>query len=432
MSRGGPARWKSGVDPRACASECTSSKQPSIPMVCHGPRTGIPPTVMAPRHGFVVAALAAGIALGASSCSVEPAPGGDWPPGTLVIARSTALRQLLAQLRQLEGTPLARKAAAVAATLPDCEWLEGRSEGDPAEALSHLACRSGAGELSGLDRERGDRDIAFALPAHRGRRIIGTLDVSDAGDVVAELMLPRSVFTSARALLLPSDGAPGPSRLSHVDELVHARLKPEGGLDIAALVPPDGQADQMFRLKSELFAGAVLDGTWEIAVYLPEPGQAMPPAALAIGFSLKRAAVAAMEDFVSEIEGTWPVRRSRFALGDAAGACLLDLKLLPDLAPCYVATDDALVVGWNPPSLRKALAGPTMPAAEAAPPHPDTGLSIDFSLFPEADARFAQQGGTDSPRRGSGVYPWRRLVADGSPDGDGVRLRLRLDAGAGV
>lgn len=387
---------------------------------------------MHPRLRCSVAALAAGIALGASGCSGEAAPGDDWPPGTLVIARGAALAQLLAQLQQLEGTPLARNAAAVAATLPDCEWLEGRSEDDPAEALSQLACRSGAGEFPGLDRERGDRDIAFAFPAHRGRRTVGTLDISDAGDVEAELLLPRSVFTSSRALLLPSGGSSGPSRLSHAEELVHARLRPEGGLDIAALVPTDSQADQMFRLKSELFAGAVLDGTWEIAVYLPEPGQAMPPAALAIGFSLKAAAVAAMDDFVTEIEGTWPVRRSRFAVDDAAGACLLDLKLLPDLAPCYVATEDALVVGWNPSSLRKALAGPAQGAAEVAPPHPDTGLSVDFTRFPEADARFARLDGTDSPWGGSGVYPWRRLEADGSPDGDGVRLRLHLDAGAGV
>jgi hypothetical protein len=298
--------------------------------------------------------------------------------------------------------------------------------------LSQLACRSGSGEFSGLDRERGDRDIAFALPAHQGRRIVGGLDISDDGDVEAELLLPRSVFTNTRELLLPSGGAPGSTRLSHVDELVHARLRPEGGLDIAALVPPDSQADQMFRLKSELFAGTVLDGTWEIAVYLPEPGQAMAPAALAIGFSLKAAAVAAMEEFVSELEGTWPVRRSGFALDGAAGACLLDLKLLPDLAPCYVATDDALVVGWNPASLRKALAGPAKGSAEADPPHPDTGLSIDFARFPEADARFAELDGTDSPWGGVGVYPWRRLIADGSPDGDDVRLRLRLDADAGV
>jgi hypothetical protein len=388
------------------------------------------------RLRVVLAVLAAALALGIGGCSVQPAPGSDWPAGTLVIARRAALAQLLGRLQRLEGTPIARRAAAVAAGLPACEWLEGRSVGEPADVWSRLACRSGASELAGLDRERGDRDVAFALPADRGQRAIGTLAISDAGDVEAELLLPRAVFTSTRALMLPSGGAPGPSRLSHIDELVHARLRPEGGIDIAALVSPDSQADQMFRLKSELFAGAVLDGTWEIAVYLPEAGQAMPLSALAVGFSLKSAAVAAMESFVSELEATWPVRRSAFTLAGAAGACLLDLKLLPDLAPCYVATDDALVVGWNPPSLRKALArdraGEHAAAGGRPQPHPEAGLSIDFTRFPEADARFAGLAGRDGPLAAVGSYPWRRLVADGSPDGDGVRLRLRLDAGAGV
>src|SRR4030095_1720444 len=105
-------------------------------------------------------------------------------------------------------------------------------------------------------------------------------------------------------------------------------------------------------------AGAVLDGTWERAVYLPEPADAMPAIAVAIGFSVRSAAVAAMERLVTDLQKTWPVHRSELRLPAGAGACLLDLNVLPELAPCYVATADALVVGWNRDALARALAAP--------------------------------------------------------------------------
>jgi hypothetical protein len=216
--------------------------------------------------------------------------------------------------------------------------------------------------------------------------------------------------------------------LNHADELVHARLRPAGGLDIASLIPAESQADQLFRLKSELFAGTVLDGTWEIAIYLPEPGRPMPRAALAIGFSLREPAVAAMEGFVSDLRSAWPVQRSDFAVGDASGACLLDLNLLPDLAPCYVATGEALVVGWNPISVRQALAASP---GGASHPHPTQGLTVDLARFPDADARFARLT-PDTADFAGFEWPWRRLYVSGERSGDNVRLRVQLLRGPGV
>ena len=61
------------------------------------------------------------------------------------------------------------------------------------------------------------------------------------GGVTLELRLPASAVTGVRALLLPG-GAPGPGLLSGADQLAHLRLRPSGGLDLAALVPDSGQA----------------------------------------------------------------------------------------------------------------------------------------------------------------------------------------------
>jgi len=375
---------------------------------------------------LAIAALVAG-------CREQLPPGDDLPPGTLVIARSESLQRLLARLTQLEGTRIAASAAALASALPDCPWVEGQvPSGDPADVWSQLRCRAPDSPLAALERERGERDIAFALPAKGAVRPRGSLAVAANGDVVVELLLPPIAFANTRALLLPAAESPGPALLNHADEIAHARLRPEGGLDIASLVPASSQADRMFRLKSELFAGAVLDGTWEIAVYLPEPGRPMPRSALAVGFALKQPAVAAIEGFVSDLQNAWPVRRSDFAVGAFRGACLLDLNILPDLAPCYAATEDALVIGWNPASVRQALAADGADEHAGHGQHPHSGITIDLARIPEADARLAQLAAENAPVPATGPYPWQRLRADGVRDGDVVRVRVELHGEAGA
>jgi hypothetical protein len=381
------------------------------------------------RRQILVVASALALGFVAASCGVETVPRNDWPDGTLVIARREALAQLLGQLQALPGSKLSHRAGVIAATLPDCAWLEARSLDGAADLENRLDCYPRNQELAGLERERGEADVVFALPAHAGERVVGTLSVTASGDVEARLRVPRSAFSDARTLLRPSAAEPGPNLLSHADELVHARLRPEGGLDIASLIPAQGQADHMFRLKSEIFAGAVLDGTWEIAIYLPEPDRPMPRAALAVGFSLRAPAVAAMEQFLSDLQESWPVRRSPFALGSAEGACLPDLNLLPDLAPCYLATESALVVGWNSASLRRALEFDE-PAHDS--PHPAAGLHVDLARFPEADARFAKAASPDEPDPVATPLPWQRMSADGVPRADGVHVHIHFDRGDGA
>jgi hypothetical protein len=185
----------------------------------------------------------------------------------------------------------------------------------------------------------------------------------------------------------------------------------------------------MFRLKSELFAGAVLDGTWEAAVYLPEPGHPMPRAALAVGFDLREPAIAAMEGFLTELRSAWPIRRSDFAVADARGACLRDLKLMPDFEPCYVATDEALVIGWNPASIRQALATPAV--ANLDEPLDAHALTVELARIPRADALLAALE-PEAPGVATAVWPWERLTADGRREGRAVRIHVQLDGGSGA
>ena len=375
----------------------------------------------------IVRVLALGLLGGllvAMTCDRQK-PTAGWPDGAWVVAETASLDRLLGRLEELSGTPLARRAQSLRARLPDCSAVVAQhSSGELSQAWSALACRDVSAEpdFARVLRARGERQLIMGAPLGDGR-IVVALALSAGGEVDVELSMPAST-TGLAVLALPGADAPGDSKLSPVDSLIHARLRPAGGLNLARLIPTGSQGDAMFQLKSELFAGVVLDGTWEAAVYLPEEGHTMPRAALALGVAHEGAAIAAMEEFVANLQRSWPVRRSYFQVGSFGGACLLDLKLMPDLAPCYVATGSELVVGWNPASVRHALA-----EAGGGAGLPGTGGAvIHLSRFAEADRILSRALGLDAdtlPRE----YPWERLIATGKPSDEGVQITLRLSSG---
>ncbi len=373
--------------------------------------------------------MLAGLALGLAACAEHPAAAPQEPPGALLVARTADLERLLGQLAWLEGTPLASRIEAVRAALPTCPVVESQApDGSFEQLLRRLECRPAHSALEELHRERADDALAFVWPLGPGLRLRGWLMLDERGGVELDLRVPREAFRGAHALLLPGDESPGPDVLSGSQRLFHARARPEGGLDFASLVPEGSQADRMFRLKSELFAGAVLDGTWEAAIYLPEDGEPTPGAALALGFTHRALAVSAIERFITDLRSTWPVHRSFFSLNEAEGACLLDLRILPGLAPCYVASDRALVLGWNPASLRKALDGASLDAPLAGP-ESGGGLVLELARFAEADARLARAVGEEPVRQAAKAMasPWRRLRAQARQDGDRVLVRVHLE-----
>ena len=91
---------------------------------------------------------------------------------------------------------------------------------------------------------------------------------------------------------------------------------------------------------------------------------------------------------------------------------------------------DALVLGYNPASVRKALDGaPSRLGSEG-------GLLVDLGRFDEADALLALAAaagleglGAPPPPAPASISrsPWKRLHADGAARDDRLRLRLRLE-----
>ena len=351
-----------------------------------------------------------------------------WPSGATLLANTRSLDRLLERVARLEGTPLARRAEAIRALLPNCPTVEGRAEsGQMSDLWTALDCATGRSDLVALEQARNGWDLAVSVPV-AGDHWLGTLSIRPSGDVEIELRLPRVAAEGLASLALPGEEATGAVELSESETLLHARVRPRGGLDLASLIPSDSQGARLFRLKSKLFAGVALDGVWEIAIYLPEVGDPMPPTALALDFSHRSAAVAAMEDFIGNLQESWPVARTFFQIDEAKGACLLDLAIMPGLAPCYVATERALILGWNPASLRKALDG-----------HRDErdGLG-DFSAaiihldrFADADRILSSALSAETSPH-STRYPWRRITVKAAPDPSGFRLQLRFESGLGT
>ena len=373
-------------------------------------------------------ALGLGSALWIAAACGEIETEERWPDGAALIADTRSLDRLLEQVAQLEGTPLGRQAERLRASLPSCQTVEGHAEtGELSDLWPTLTCRAEDPDFGALEHARNGWDLAVSAPI-AGGHWLGTLSVGVDGDVELELRLPRVAAEGLASFALPGREAAGAAELSQAETLIHARVRPQSGFDLASLVPADSQGARLFRLKSELFAGVVLDGVWEIATYLPEEGDSMPRIALALNFSNRSAAIAAMEDFIGNLQDSWPVARTFFRLDEADGACLLDLAIMPGLAPCYVATERALIVGWNPASLRKALDG--------YKGDPDglgnsSGAIIHLDRFADADRILSSALRSETNARPP-RYPWKRITAKGTPDPSGFRLKLRFESGLGT
>ncbi len=363
-------------------------------------------------------ALASILALGlVLSCGRGP----RFPEGAFLAGEAEPFVRFLGRLESLSGTPLAQLAASTRGRLEGCESVAGQSAGAGlAELFESLDCSEDG--LPVLDELREGYDVAWGLPAGDGH-LIGRGRLEDDGSATLELDLPDLPGDGPAALLLPGAEGPGPALLSGQDALIQGRFRADHGLDVARLVPEGGEVERFYKLKSRLFSGLVLRDVWELAVYMPDEGAEIPPIVLAVEFARRGPAVEALEGFMNEIEAEWRLVRSPYSAGGADGACFTGLRILPELAPCYVVTERAVILGWNAAAVAKALDG------EA----PDdlgeqSGLIVELGRLPEADARLTRglpvddAAATQAPM----AYPWQRLIASGLRDGNRYRFEVRL------
>ncbi len=133
-----------------------------------------------------------------------------------------------------------------------------------------------------------------------------------------------------------------------------------------------------------------------------------------------------MERFIGEIEETWALRRSSVQFGEAEGACLPEMRLFSEFAPCYVAARGMLLLGWNAQSIAKAL-------AENIGPGPSEwgGMVVHLDRLEEADLRLRDSWVPEAPAPRL-RYAWDRLSTDVREEGGEVRMRLALEKDVSV
>lgn len=344
------------------------------------------------------------------ACARGPEP---LPPGLLLQGEVGAARAVLDALQGFEGTPIASAAAAHEARLSACNQIfSWKQPTDQPQADALLRCQPDPA----LDALPQGHPLAFALPERGPGRLVGWVELTPTLAVAATL--DRPVEAGAWGLLLPGEDSPGPLTLSDQDELVHVRARAARVAALSDLVQQGGQGDAMFGLKSGLFAGAVLDGTWEFAAWLPAAGEQLPRAALSVGVRDEGLARAALRGWLEQLERTWNISLTT-GIPDLEG-CFRALNTLPGLAPCGAIRDNALVVGWNEESLRHALLRPAIPT-----PVESALARVAMARFPEADRQISLAFAPDEPPPQL-RYPWSALELRARRDADALHLRVEL------
>jgi hypothetical protein len=263
--------------------------------------------------------------------------------------------------------------------------------------------------------------LAFAWSGAEGIVLAGRAQPAGDGGLLAEFRLWTDGEEGALGLLPGADG-PGPAVLGSPESLAHARGRSARGIDLSELVAEGGEWDEMIRLRSALFTRRVLDGTWELLLLPPREGQRVPPLVLALGHRSSWAAARGLDVLLDDLRATWGVDASERPVPGGEARCLQDLRVLPELAPCFFVGERALAVGWNGDALADALQG-----VAPSPEEPSSWARLQFDRLPEADARIARARAGDASAGGdpgaapapAAAWPW-----------DSLELRARRERGS--
>lgn len=338
-----------------------------------------------------------------------------------LLARAEPLRSLLADCSLGESTGASRWCAELAQRIETCDAVEAIcAAGDSACGLERSAVCLTEEEIAQLGLPAGT-DFWLTGPASQ---------TSEAGFDLRAVVQPERVraaltFQSAEgepwARWLPHGTLASP-KLAAEGAFLLAQYRPEGGL-----VPPrTGEvslAERLYGLRSELFSAAVLEGDLEIAVYPPNEGELFPRIAAFLGTKRRDLAVRGMESYIEELQGQWPIQRLDYEFDGREGACLDNLRVMPEFAPCYLATPDGLAIGWNRQSLEQALPPGASPVSGDFAAGPESArLVLDAQRLAVADEKLARA----RDRRPAYDYPVRALSLRAVPSPSGPRFEIEL------
>ena len=344
-----------------------------------------------------------------------------------------ALTRFLTQASRLTGTPLAARANDLLGEIKDCQDVFFHAPGEASGAEESSALDGSSIRFFCLDepshrtplsawlrQERGAADGFVTWPLEETGHVAMRVKISAEGALEINGTARPPNESGIFNLFVPSTAEPDAATLSSGKALVQARWRPANGLGLSDLMPAGGQADRMFALKGRLLEGALLSGTWEFAFMPPVENGELPLAIGALHHRSSEAIELALGEVLDQLESTWPIVRTPQAFRTAQGApieggCFNDLPLLPELAPCWVVTPNALLVGYRSEAIDRALAPP---AVSSAPPSDSStspgSLVVHFDRMAKADRR---QGNTSSGVLPGDVFSKFEFGLSPAPDG---------------
>jgi len=352
------------------------------------------------------------------------------PDGTALVGDPAVVSAALAVAGAFPHSPAARWAGQAQQAIGSCDGGFSAHGTDVATLPASVACNAADMTLAPLEAWRGDAAVAMTHSSDVLGRVSARLYRHDDGDLRIEGEVQGELPDGAWSLIDPADEPAGPGLLAADGALFQARLRTREGIDLASIVSRGAELDRMVKLRSKIFEGAVLDGTWEAAVYTPDPGQQMMPLVLALGVQHRGAAAEGMGTFVDELLAEWPIHRADHTATGYDGACLVDLNVLPELAPCYVVSEEAIVLAWNAQGLDLALASEGERWSESR-----DGAVVYLDRFAEADRRLVSrmrhhesQTEEEDTDAGQAVpYPADRLQLEVWRDGPIVRFAADVE-----
>ncbi|HEY1097283.1 MAG TPA: hypothetical protein VGF99_00080, partial [Myxococcota bacterium] len=216
------------------------------------------------------------------------------------------MKRLLPHLARATGTAGAGAAGIATAVVDACTGMVWGTGDGLIDAVAALQCAPPPAEVAAFVAVGTDA-VGVIRPVGAMGAAWGALDVDAAGNIRGRLRLyePEGARGASR-MLVPAAKGPGPAVLSSTSALGHFRVRARDGIDIAAIAG-GGQGAELFALDSSLFSGAVLDGTWELAIYSSTTDNVFPPAALAVGLRSRVVGEAAVGEFLAALRRRWPI-----------------------------------------------------------------------------------------------------------------------------
>ncbi|HXT19161.1 MAG TPA: hypothetical protein VN923_00270, partial [Thermoanaerobaculia bacterium] len=261
--------------------------------------------------GACLAAIAA-TALVLAACRAEPAE--RLPAGTLWAGDAAQTARLLAGLERLQATPLGLAAADLRPRLQRCRrFLAFCPAGARCTLAEALRCEPQSNkkpvDLAAVAEEvRGD--AGWVLVQHAPDRLLvarGTTQPN--GDVVAHATLHVDAAEEPWQALLPARRAPDAAVMRDASALMHLRLRSDRGAKALGKLGEGDWSERLFGLKQKVFLAMDLEGTVELAVFDPAPGELIPPLAMALHVRRPAPATEAIESLIAAVRARWGVGR---------------------------------------------------------------------------------------------------------------------------